>query len=211
MSNFRTMMTRSELNNSTDFFRTPELTTLCLLSQRQFGKNVWEPACGDGAISKLLCKVGEYAVLSTDLNRYGYDFANDGLNFLESDVDKYSGKFDIVTNPPYNIHLEWIERSLQLARRYVALLFPLIYLTPKNKRNFITNRCGFELIVPGWRSKFVMPGKSHAGGMKDYAWFVWDKNKPASKSFKTTVVDKAEVEILAKKYEIDYSIIKDKD
>ena len=198
---FQTMMNRSPLNDKHDFFSTPPLTTLCLLSQVLFYEKVWEPACGDGAISKLLWKLG-YNVFSTDIKNYGYEYQHDDdTDFLN--IYWTTKKHDIVTNPPYNIHLKWIEKSLEHARKKVALLFPLVYLTPKNKRDFITNVCGFQLIVPGWRSQFIMPGKTHYGGMKDYAWFVWDKEKPATKTFEVTIVEKADVEQFAVEEDID--------
>ncbi len=195
VNTFRTMMSRDPRNDKFDFFSTPPLTTLALLSRKKFGEKVWENACGDGAISKLLWDAG-YKFFSTDIKDYGYEHQDDDdLDFLQ--VSQITKAHDIVTNPPYNSHIKWIDKSLEFARRYVALLFPLVYLTPKNKRDFITNVCGFELLVIGWRSKFIVPGATKPGGMKDYAWFVWDKEKKAEKSFKTTIVEKSDVEAFA--------------
>ena len=195
------MMSRSPRNNPKDFFPTPPLTTLCLFSQMSFGglsTKIWEPACGDGAMSEVIKRLG-YTVRSSDKFDYGYD---DGQIIDFTNVLPVQGEYDIITNPPYNIHLEWIEKSLAIAKRYVALLFPLVYLPPKNKRQWITEFCGFSLIVPGWRSKFVMPGRTKASGMKDYAWFVWDKEKPSSPVFPTALVDKYWVEQFAEDYDI---------
>ena len=196
------MMSRNPKNSPLDFFPTPPLTTLCLFSQMSFGPKIWEPACGDGAMSKVIKKLG-YDVRSTDIKHYGYEGQDDTFDFMQ--VAPVAGEYDIITNPPYSIHLRWIEHSLKIARRYVALLFPLIYLPPKNKRKFFVDYYGFTLIIPGWRSKFVMPGRTKASGMKDYAWFVWDKEENRTSSiFPTALVDKYWVELFAKDYDIKY-------
>ena len=196
------MMLRSPKNDEgdgLDLFETPPLTTCALFSQMDFGNKIWEPACGKGAMSEVMKKLG-YTVRSTDIKDYGYEGHDYTFDFMQVDPDP--GMYDIVTNPPYNIHLKWIEQSLKIARRYVALLFPLVYLTPANKREFITNSVSFSLIIPGWRSKFIMPGRTEPGGMKDYAWFVWDKEKGSDYIFPTHIVDKSQAQRFAEIYDI---------
>lgn len=81
-----------------EFYPTPPEATRALLSVESFDGSIWEPACGDGAISKELTKAG-YQVVSTDLINRGY---GDGqLDFLKS--DKPLAKH-IITNPPYGTH-----------------------------------------------------------------------------------------------------------
>jgi ParB-like chromosome segregation protein Spo0J len=53
------------------FYRTPTETTRALLKVEKFRSRVWELACGDGAISKVLIEAG-YEVVSTDLIDRGY-------------------------------------------------------------------------------------------------------------------------------------------
>ena len=54
--------------NKNDFYPTPPEATLALLDKQKFEGNIWECACGDGAISKILIDKG-YNVYSSDLNR----------------------------------------------------------------------------------------------------------------------------------------------
>jgi hypothetical protein len=68
------------------------------LSVEAFEGDIWEPACGDGAISKVLETAG-YRVVSTDLIDRGYGAG--GHNFLKS--TKPLAK-NIITNPPYGTH-----------------------------------------------------------------------------------------------------------
>lgn len=55
-----------------DLNETPECITRALLSTGELtNKSIWEPACGRGAISKVLKDSG-YNVWSTDIFDYGY-------------------------------------------------------------------------------------------------------------------------------------------
>ena len=79
-----------------DFYATPEIATLSLLNKEKFIGNIWECACGDGAISKVL-KNKNYNVYSSDLINRGY--GDETIDFLNTNK-----KFDnIVTNPPFGI------------------------------------------------------------------------------------------------------------
>jgi len=61
------------------FYPTPPEGTRALLRVEKFEGTIWEPACGDGAISRELEAVG-HTVLSTDLIDRGYGTA--GVDFL---------------------------------------------------------------------------------------------------------------------------------
>ncbi len=65
-----------------EFYPTPPEATRALLSVENFDGDIWEPACGDGAISRELTAAG-YNVTSTDLIDRG--FGTGGQNFLKSD------------------------------------------------------------------------------------------------------------------------------
>ena len=67
--------------NKNDFYPTPPEATLALLNKQKFEGNIWECACGDGAISKILIDEG-YDVYSSDLIDRNY--GDVGLDFLES-------------------------------------------------------------------------------------------------------------------------------
>lgn len=78
-----------------EFYPTPPEATRALLSVEQFEGDIWEPACGDGAISSVLETAG-YSVVSTDLVDRGC--GESGHDFLKSDRPLAR---NIVTNPPY--------------------------------------------------------------------------------------------------------------
>lgn len=77
-----------------DFYPTPPEGTRALLSVERFAGSIWEPACGNGAISKVLLAAG-YNVVSTDLIHRG--FGTGGINFLTQTSTR--GR-NIITNRP---------------------------------------------------------------------------------------------------------------
>jgi len=81
-----------------EFYPTPPEATRALLSVESFDGDIWEPACGNGHISKELIKAG-YEVVSTDLAHREY--GEGGINFLKT--AKPLAKH-IITNPPYGKH-----------------------------------------------------------------------------------------------------------
>ena len=62
-----------------DFYPTPKEAIDALIKVENLPKDIWEPACGNGAISKPLISAG-HNVISTDLNDYGY--GKTGVDFL---------------------------------------------------------------------------------------------------------------------------------
>jgi hypothetical protein len=79
-----------------DFYATPDWAIDALLDREKFDGEIWEPACGDGAILKLL---PEHAI--------GKDIQHNFLN----ETDKYD---NIITNPPFSIAYEFIKKAKQI-------------------------------------------------------------------------------------------------
>jgi hypothetical protein len=87
-------------------------------------QNNWEPACGNGAIAKVLRSAGR-AVLSSDIARYdGFepDFVAD---YLTAPVPH--GVQAVVTNPPFKLAIEFVAKAI-IDAPYVALLLRLSFL-----------------------------------------------------------------------------------
>jgi hypothetical protein len=78
-----------------EFYPTPPEAVRALLSVETFDSAIWEPACGEGAIAKVLSAAG-HEVISTD--RYAYGFGETGVDFLTARTPRAR---HIVTNPPY--------------------------------------------------------------------------------------------------------------
>jgi hypothetical protein len=153
-----------------DFFPTPAWATEALIDNEHFDGDIWECACGNGAMSEVLKKTGN-KIYSSDLIDRGY--GEGGIDFLNSDLH-----FDnIVTNPPYNAAEGFVKSGLGRAKKKFALLLRLAFLEGANRQKTI-----FSLYPPSrvWvfseRITFYPAGAEVKGsGTTAYAWFVWDK------------------------------------
>lgn len=95
-----------------EFYPTPPEATRALLAVETFDGSIWEPACGDGRIAKVLGHHG-HAVVATDLHPYGY--GTPGVDFLREKAPRAK---HVVTNPPYGSGLadSFVRNALQLTR-----------------------------------------------------------------------------------------------
>ena len=84
-------------------YETPEWVTEALLPHLEPGCTVWEPACGSGKMARVLTR--EHPVIATDTTR--------GMDFFDTLTTGWQA---IVTNPPYDRAVEFIERSLDLTK-----------------------------------------------------------------------------------------------
>lgn len=128
--------TAAERGNN--LYETPPEAMRTLLSFKRFTPKVWEPACGKGAISRMLEDAG-YEVELSDLVDYGtadrHGEVQRAENFLASaSRARDPERPDIVTNPPYGTDLNaFVAHALRAHRpRRMALLLNLNFL------------CGFD-------------------------------------------------------------------
>ena len=152
-----------------DFYPTPRWATFALMDNEQFAGEIWECACGDGAMSDVLIESG-CRIRSSDL--YDRGFGETGHNFLTTTQQCDN----IVTNPPFHSAEGFVQTSRQHARKKFALLLRLAFLEGANRENTI-----FRLHPPSrvWvfseRITFYPKGAWITGsGTTAYAWFVWD-------------------------------------
>jgi hypothetical protein len=154
-----------------DFFPTPSWATYALIENEPFVGEIWEPACGDGAMARVLALRGN-PVIATDL--YDRGFGQTGIDFLQSTriAD------NIVTNPPYNAAEGFVRVGMKSVRRKFALLLRLAFLEGANRATTIFARCPPSRVwVFSERITFYPAGAVRKGtGTTAYAWFVWDKN-----------------------------------
>lgn len=151
-----------------NFYPTPRAVTDALLEVEEFGSEVWEPACGDGAISEVLIKHG-YEVISSDIVDRGYGEVED---FFESDRTAEN----IVTNPDYDFSEGFVRRALVRATHKVAMLLPLAFLTSRGRYELLTGSPLKCVYVFTSRVSLYPKGVRTSGGngRENYAWFVWE-------------------------------------
>ena len=151
-----------------DFYETPYTLTRKFLDVEYFNKNstVCEPACGGGAITRILKEHWE------DDKITAYD---QETNFLWE-----TGEYDyIITNPPFSIAFEFIQRAKLVAKSKFAFLLPLSYLHGKKRFDEIYSDRSYGLEKVYVFTRYPMLGETlredgkYNTGMMVYAWYVW--------------------------------------
>lgn len=177
-----TSTTRQRVEN--DFYATPFYATEAIIHKEALIGNILEPAAGQGHISKVIRDwYPRSEIVSTDLVDRGDPF-NMGIipniDFLTYDFGR---KFDnVITNPPFSLAKEFVERALSLAERKVIMFAKIQLLEGTARRELFENNPPKAVYV---FSKRVSPlnngketdeeGKPWASTMC-FAWFVWDKD-----------------------------------
>ncbi len=154
-----------------DFYPTPPACAEALLRVERFQGPIWECACGDGAMSRVMASAG-HAVVSTDLVDRGYgesrrDFLME-LRLLAPNV---------VTNPPFKLAEQFVLHALQLGAEKVAIFGRTALLEGQARHR------GLFLPYPPvrvWqyvaRQTLWRGDEEPAGhGAIAFAWFVWER------------------------------------
>lgn len=169
----------SRMNGSreeNDFYPTPPSAVLKLLEKEKFQGNIWECACGDGAISKVLKQSG-HQVYSTDIIDRGYEHLNGYHDFLNSPVKLTTD--NVITNPPYKHATEFILKAKQSSTKKIAMLLKTVFLEGQGRYDMFQDT-EFPLKTVYQFSKRLAINKSGEdkwkGGMISYAWYVWAKS-----------------------------------
>lgn len=176
---FKPTMKRFADLDGPDFFPTPAWATHALIDNEHFQGDIWESACGNGAMSEVLRETGN-KVISSDLYDRGYGEADH--DFLET----WRRAPNIVTNPPYNAAEGFVRIGLERAERKFALLLRLAFLEGANRqRTIFTEAPPSRVWVFSERITFYPAGAVQKGtGTTAYAWFVWDKDASSQTELK---------------------------
>ena len=173
-----------EQHIAANFYPTPPEATRALLSVETFDSDIWEPACGEGHIAKVLDDAG-YHVVSTDLNAWGYGTPH--VNFLD---ERHPRAKHIVTNPPYGAGLgdDFIDRALSLTRitgGKVAMLLNIASLAHERRTaRWRTTPPARLYAVDGvvcWPDPHRSPPKHFL--QHRYVWAVWEQGHHGPASF----------------------------
>lgn len=159
-----------------DYYATEPKSIELLLEVEDFSNNIWECACGEGHLSKVLIE-REYNVRSTDLIDRGY--GEGGVDFLKQ-TDVFDG--DIITNPPYKYATEFVYKALELVPegRKVAMFLKIQFLEGKKRKELFKEYPPKTVYISSSRLLCAKNGefekmRSGGGSAVAYAWFVWVK------------------------------------
>jgi hypothetical protein len=173
-----------------DFYATPSWVTEALLRHVRFRGPVWEPCCGDGAMSKIFTARG-YDVVSTDLVDRG--FGTPGVDFLAC-RDVPGGCRSIVTNPPYGdsgshaaqsrsptAMLNFLRHALMLTasvQGQLALLVRLQWIAGRRAATMMSAAPFSAIIVLQRRIRWFDLGANTKQAQHHHAWVVFDHAHP---------------------------------
>ena len=137
--------------------------------------NIWECACGEGHLSKVLESKG-YDVISTDLINRGY--GNGIVDFLMFEsIILYAG--DILTNPPYKYAKEFVETALELQEEgyYTIMFLKIQFLEGQSRRKLFEKYPPKYIYVNSARQTCYINGdmSKKMSSATCYCWFVWEK------------------------------------
>lgn len=177
------MAQRHEAADSPDDFPTPPWATRALIEhvvgrETVRGLSCLEPACGRGYMARPLA---EYfgSVDAADAFQYGYAPVRD---FLTYPYEARSHDW-VITNPPFRLGEEFVERALTVARNGVAILARTVFLESVGRYENIFSKkppsifAQFSERVPMVKGRVDQKASTATG----YAWFVWrlDGDEPS--------------------------------
>tara|TARA_R100001082_G_C4330854_1_gene145570 strand:+ start:293 stop:904 length:612 start_codon:yes stop_codon:yes gene_type:complete len=163
---------KPETRQEHDFYPTPPEAVYPLLKKEKFKGEIWECACGDGAISKIL-EENNYNVYSSDLIDRGY--GDIGKDFLKT----FRKTDNIITNPPFKISVPFVYHACNLSKYKVAMFLRLGFLEGVERSELFKKTPLKKVYVFIRRLKFVRPHDkktANGGGFFAFAWFIWEKN-----------------------------------
>jgi len=168
-----TNSSRKHKRSAVDLYSTPPDVTKALISFLDLPScaKVWECACGEGMMARTISSYG-YTVFSTDLHDHGYGVGE--TDFLIQD-QSYGCEW-IVTNPPFSLSMQFIEKALWMMEfRDIdgfAFLLKSQYWHAKKRLSLFYQRPPAYVLPLTWRPDFMFGERGGAPTM-DVLWTVW--------------------------------------
>jgi len=158
-----------------DFYATPAWVTAAALPHLPLRLEleagaIWEPACGNGDMVRVLEQAG-FTVVASDITD-GDDFL-----FMMGIIPPVKA---IITNPPYNLAHEFCEHALRLTKRTHGVVAMLL----GSDFDYAKSRASLFRDCPQFAKKIALTkrivwfvednGKPKASPSENHAWYVWD-------------------------------------
>lgn len=170
-----------------DFYASPyaALPPLLVAEGKRLPKVIWENAAGNGALVIPLRNRG-FEVTASDLNDWGCPDCESQVPVTSAPAQRIADRlstqhgdgFGIVTNPPFRIIEEFVNRSVAMAP-YVAILARLAFLESEGRMTWF-REVGLrrvhlisERLPMMHRHGYEGPKLSNAG--MAFAWFIFER------------------------------------
>ena len=181
------MQRRVEAHDSLDDFPTPPWATRALMKHVIMpiagpvsDQSCWEPACNRGHMARPLAEFFR-RVDASDIHDYGYEF--DGQQrvvdflfpFSLSPMQEAQGVDWIITNPPFRLAQQFIERSSQIARHGFAMIVRSAFLEGVGRHRDLFSVNPPSIIAQFTERVVMVKGRLDGKGSTAtaYCWLVW--------------------------------------
>jgi len=164
-----------------DFYATnPDSVRALFDNANIVGDSFYEPCVGQGHIADVIKEYYPYAtVYASDLVDRGYK-GTVIKNFVNSEPEV---KTDwVITNPPYKYAREFIDNSLKVANKGVAMFLKIQFLEGQSRKKwFKSNHLKYVYVFSKrqdpWRNGEKVNPKTGKkwGSTMCFAWFIWKK------------------------------------
>lgn len=175
------MQRRATPARGLDFFPTPPWATRAFLQEvlcAEFAafcrQSVWEPAAGQGHMVHVLAE--EFPrVVASDVEDYGAGFERGSFTGRGPDVAPSRRVDWIVTNPPFNLAVEFAERALTEANVGIALLLRTSWMEGGERYERLFKDRPPRIVAQYCERVPMVAGRwDHTSSTATpYAWFVW--------------------------------------
>ena len=154
-----------------DLYTTPAWATRALLDREEFTDSILDAGCGLNDITKVFNERG--------LNPHGIDLSDHGYGEVGVNFLDYKKRFDnVVSNPPFTLLTEFINKACELATDKVAIFARINALETKGRFADI-----YEHNAPQRVYLFTNRVNCPKGGVAEsessavlYCWIIWDKS-----------------------------------
>lgn len=164
-----------------DFYATDPKSTRTLLDTIKFvGDTFLEPCCGEGHIAKVIKEYYPNAKITAfDIVDRGY--GEGGIDFLTYKTEE---KFDnVITNPPYSLAQEFIEKSLDLVNENgkVAMFLKIQFLEGTKRKEFFDKvPLKYVYVFRARQSPWMNGNPTNEQGKKwsstmCFGWYIFEK------------------------------------
>ena len=158
-----------------DYYATPSRALDAVIPYLDKNYPIWEPACGEGHLSKTLKDKG-FTVKESDVIVRSYPCEQ--IDFLQMGRHEWNG--DILTNPPFISAKEFAEKAIDtLVEGKKLFLFLRVQFLESQKRRYLFENSPpkFILVYSKRNPQCARNGdfSKPTGNASMYCWFIWEK------------------------------------
>ena len=140
----------------------------------KLSREIWEPSCGEGHLSKVLIRKG-YDVFSSDLIDRGYGEVE--IDFLNNNYIKCNG--DILTNPPFKLAEQFVEVAMNKIKQgnKLLLFLKIQFLEGQRRKKLFQKHKPKFVYCYSARQLCAKNGEfeKYTATTQFYCWVIWEK------------------------------------